>query len=292
MGLNLTYRGAVERLTLAGVSNAPLDAACLLEAAFGVPRWRFVLDPERSVRCGESDRVESMLSRREAREPIAYILGVKEFWSLPFAVGPGVLIPRPETEALVEAVLDKISSDCRAPKILDLGTGCGAIALALASELPRARIWAIDRSPEALRAASRNVARLGLEHRVHVLGGDLFAPLRATGDNGRFDLIVSNPPYIPSDALAALSAEIVRYEPHEALDGGADGLRYHRRIIEAAPDFLSEGGWLALEVGDGQAPAVRRVIEEAQVFGPAEVRQDLAGRDRVILARRSVRTNG
>ncbi|MGH7428406.1 MAG: peptide chain release factor N(5)-glutamine methyltransferase [Candidatus Methylomirabilaceae bacterium] len=289
MGLDLTYRRAVERLTLAGVESAPLDAACLLEAAFGVPRWRFVLDPGRPVSRGRPERLESMLSRREAREPVAYILGVKEFWSLPLAVGPRVLIPRPETETLVEAVLDKIGSKAR---ILDVGTGCGAIALALASEFPHARIWATDRSYEALEVARRNAGTLGLERRVHFLGGDLFGPLRTIRDNGGFDLIVSNPPYIPSDALPSLLADVFAYEPHEALDGGPDGLRYYRRIIEATPRFLAEGGWLALEVGDGQARAVRSVIEMAQAFGPAEVRRDLAGRDRVILAPRRIRAIG
>jgi release factor glutamine methyltransferase len=309
MGLNLTYRRAVERLTLAGVASAPLDAACLLEAALGVPRWRIVLDPWGPVSCGEAERFESMLARREAREPIAYIVGVKEFWSLPLGVGPGVLIPRPETETLVEAVLDKVRgprcevrgamrshsaprSAHSAPRVLDLGTGCGAIALALASELPGARIWAIDRSCEALEIGRRNAGRLGLEHRVHFLGGDLFGPLRTIRDRGGFDLIVSNPPYVPSSALPSLPTEIVAYEPHGALDGGPDGLYYHWRIIDAAPGFLSEGRWLALEVGEGQAPAVRSLIEMSGAFGVPEVRQDLAGRDRVILAQRSSRANG
>ncbi|MGH7369343.1 MAG: N5-glutamine methyltransferase family protein, partial [Candidatus Methylomirabilaceae bacterium] len=177
-------------------------------------------------------------------------------------------------------------------RILDVGTGCGAIALALASELPHACIWATDRSYEALEIASRNAGSLGLERRVHFLEGDLFGPLRTIRGNGGFDLIVSNPPYIPSDALPSLPAEIFAYEPHDALDGGPDGLRYYRRIIEAAPRFLAEGGWLALEVGDGQAPAVRSVIKMGQAFGPAEVRRDLAGRDRVILAPRRIRAIG
>ena len=292
MGLDLSYRRAVERLTLAGVESAPLDAACLLEAAFGIPRWRIVVNPWGPVSCAQSDRFESMLARREAREPIAYIVGVKEFWSLPLAIGPRVLIPRPETETLVEAVLDAIRSGVRAPRILDLGTGCGAIALALASELPRARIWAVDRSGDALRIAGRNAGKLGFERRVHFLAGDLFGPLRTIWQGGGFDLIVSNPPYVPSSVFPSLPTEIVAYEPHEALDGGPDGLHYHRRIIEAAPGFLNEGGWLALEVGEGQAPAVRSLIETTRAFGAPEVRQDLAGRDRVMLAQRSIRANG
>jgi release factor glutamine methyltransferase len=267
-----------------------------------------------------------MLSRREAREPIAYILGAKEFWSLSLAVSRDVLIPRPETETLVEAVLEKIrfefevssfesigvpGSECQAPcfrpetrnpkpetakpkpetrnpklRIVDIGTGCGAIALALATEIPLGRVYALDRSRAALRIASRNATALGLAGRVHFLAGDLFEPLRTARGGGGFDLIVSNPPYIPSGALALLPPEIAAYEPLEALDGGSDGLRFHRRIIEEAPGYLRAGGWLALEVGDGQLSAVVELLRKSDGFGAPEVKKDLAGHDRVVLARR------
>ncbi|MEK6569140.1 MAG: peptide chain release factor N(5)-glutamine methyltransferase [candidate division NC10 bacterium] len=311
----------VERLERAGVESASLDAACLLEAASGIPRWRFVLEPQRPIAHGRADLVASMLSRREAREPIAYILGAKEFWSLSLAVSRDVLVPRPETETLVEAVLEKISSEFRVPSsefrvprykepgtrnaepgtaqpnlepgtrnselvIVDLGTGCGAIALALATEIPLGRVYALDRSRAALRIASRNATALGLAGRVHFLAGDLFEPLRTARGGGGFDLIVSNPPYIPSGALALLPPEIAAYEPLEALDGGPDGLRFHRRIIEEAPGYLRAGGWLALEVGDGQLSAAGELLRKSDGFGPAEVKKDLAGHDRVVLARR------
>jgi release factor glutamine methyltransferase len=283
------------------VENPLLDAACLLEAASGLPRWRFVLDSGRPIPGGIADRFDSMLLRREAREPIAYILGTKEFWSLPLAVGYGVLIPRPETETVVEAVLEKVrraKSEVRgaegadpaprtphpALKILDIGTGCGAIALALATEIPSARIYALDCSRAALRIAGGNAAALGLLDRVHFLEGDLIESLRPAPDRGGFDVIVSNPPYVPSDALGSLSPEIIAYEPLEALDGGPDGLRYHRRIIEEAPGCLRAGGWLALEVGEGQSPAVVELLRKSEAFGPAEVRRDLGGRDRVVLS--------
>jgi release factor glutamine methyltransferase len=262
-----------------------------------------------------------MLSRREAREPIAYILGAKEFWSLSLAVSRDVLIPRPETETLVEAVLEKISSRCQVPgakfqvprykepgtrnpqpgtaqpnpkpetrnpklRIVDLGTGCGAIALALATEIPLGRVYALDRSRAALRIASRNATALGLAGRVHFLAGDLFEPLRTARGGGGFDLIVSNPPYIPSGALALLPPEIAAYEPREALDGGPDGLRFHRRIIEEAPGYLRAGAWLALEVGDGQWSAAVELLRKSDGFGAPEVKKDLAGHDRVVLARR------
>lgn len=297
-----TYRQAVERLKRAGLESAALDAACLLEAASGVARWRFLLETERAIGSWRSDLFESMVSRREAREPIAYILGVKEFWSLPLAVGRGVLIPRPETETLVEVVLKKVRSanpshlaphtSHLAPRIVDIGTGCGAIALALAREIAHARVYAVDRSLDALRIARRNAEALGLAGRIRLLAGDLFEPLRAILPGGGFDLIVSNPPYIPSDAFASLPPEVAVYEPYLALDGGPDGLRYHRRIIEAAPAHLCEHGWLALEVGDGQATAVAQLIAEGGAFEPAEVARDLGGRDRVVLARRRARKGG
>jgi len=312
-GAGFTYRQVVERLERAGVESASLDAACLLEAASGIPRWRFVPEPQRLIAHGRSDLVASMLSRREAREPIAYILGEKEFWSLSLAVSRDVLIPRPETETLVEAVLEKISSEFRVPsseferassrltagsvnpkpetrnpklRILDLGTGCGAIALALATEIPLGRVYALDRSRAALRIASRNATALGLAGRVHFLAGDLFEPLRTARGGGGFDLIVSNPPYIPSGALALLPPEIAAYEPLEALDGGPDGLRFHRQIIEEAPGYLRAGAWLALEVGDGQLSAAEELLRKSDGFGPAEVKKDLAGHDRVVLAQR------
>lgn len=298
-----TYRQVVERLERAGVESASLDAACLLEAATGIPRWRFVLEPQRPIAHGRADLVASMLSRREAREPIAYVLGAKEFWSLSLAVSRDVLIPRPETETLVEAVLEKVrGAKCEvrtamqvplalrtshfAPKIVDLGTGCGAIALALATEIPLGRVYALDHSRAALRIASRNATALGLAGRVQFLAGDLFEPLRTTRSGGGFDLIVSNPPYIPSGALALLPPEIAAYEPLEALDGGPDGLGFHRRIIEGAPGYLRPGGWLALEVGDGQSWAAGELLRKSDGFGPAEVKKDLAGHDRVVLARR------
>ncbi len=313
----LTYRRVVERLLRAGVESALLDAACLMEAASGIPRWRFILEPERSIASGRSGLLESMLSRREAREPIAYVLGVKEFWSLSLRVSRGVLIPRPETETLVEAVLEKISSEFRVPSsefetraktchpvhsalstqhsaltIVDIGTGSGAIALALAMEVPHARIYALERSSAAIRTARRNAEALGLTDRVRCMQGDLFGPFRADLGAGGFDVIVSNPPYIPSGALAELPPEVAAYEPLDAVDGGPDGLRYHKRIIEEAPDYLREDGWLSLEIGDGQASAVLGLIRGTEAFGPADVRQDLGGRDRVVLARRRARPLG
>ncbi|MDD5558068.1 peptide chain release factor N(5)-glutamine methyltransferase [Candidatus Methylomirabilis sp.] len=304
-----TYRRIVKRLADSGVESALLDAACLMEAASDVPRWQFILDPEQPIPSNRSRLFESMLSRRLAREPIAYILGVKEFWSLPLAVSPDVLIPRPETETLVEAALEKVQrAACSVqhgpasspipnpqspiPVIVDLGTGSGAIALALAVEMPHALVYAIDRSPGACRIAQRNIEALGLMSRVHCVQGDLLEPLRTIDGGGGCDLIVSNPPYIPSGDCGTLSPEIAAYEPLDAIDGGPDGLRYYRRIIEEAPHYLREGGWLAFEVGDGQAPAIMEMVRKTEGFGSAEVRQDVAGRDRVVCAPRRGRAHG
>ena len=301
--VDYSYRRIVERLAERGVQSAQLDAACLMEAASGIPRWQFILDPEHTVPADRSDLLESMVSRREVREPIAYIVGMKEFWSLPLTVSPDVLIPRPDTETLVETALEIISSkfkvqdsrfELRGPEtqnsklvIVDLGTGCGAIALALAVELPHACVYAIDRSSGACRVARRNVQALGLTNRVRCIQSDLLKSIRTVDAGGGCDLIVSNPPYIPSDDCGALSPEITLYEPIEALDGGPDGLAYYRRIIESAPAYLREGGWLVLEVGDGQASAVMELIRRRGGFGPPEVKRDVAGRDRVVCAPRA-----
>lgn len=302
----LTYRHVVDHLASSGVENPLLDAACLMEAASGSPRWQFTLDPERPIPPSGSLRLESMFRRRLTREPIAYILGAKEFWSLPLTVSPDVLIPRPETETLVEAVLDKVSTKCQVSSgkrsdpetthstlvIVDLGTGCGAIALALAVEVPHAFVYAIDRSLGACRIAGQNIRAMGMANSVRCVQGDLLEPLRTIDAGGGCDLIVSNPPYIPSEACDVLPPEIATYEPREAIDGGPDGLYYYRRIIQEAPAYLREGGWLALEIGDSQAPSVVRLIQTTEEFESAEVRQDIAGRDRVVLAMRRRKTRG
>lgn len=305
----LTYRHVAERLIESGVQSAQLDAACLMESASGIPRWQFILNPEQPIPTDRSGFLESMVLRREAREPIAYILGVKEFWSLPLAVNPDVLIPRPETETLVETALEKVQrAACSVQRgstlqpspyslqpaltIVDLGTGCGAIALALAVELPHALIYAIDRSAGACRMARRNIEALRLTSRVRCVQGDLLEPLRTIDAGGGCDLIVSNPPYIPTGSCSALSPEITVYEPLDAIDGGQDGLYYYRRIIDEAPACLREGGWLVLEVGDDQATAVMELIRKRAGFGPVEVRRDVAGYERVVCAPRRGSAHG
>jgi release factor glutamine methyltransferase len=231
-----------------------------------------------------------LLQRREQREPLAYILGTREFWSLPLSVSSGVLVPRPETETLVEAALaawGEMSAECReaGPTIVDLCTGSGAVAVALATELPMARILATDVSWRALRVARANAEQHGVAKRITFLRGDLCRALDGQLPEGSADLVVANPPYIPTGELVALMPE-VQWEPRLALDGGADGLRVAREIIETSPARIRPGGFLLLEIGAEQAEAVQALVAASGRWEPARVRRDLAGRPRVVVARR------
>jgi release factor glutamine methyltransferase len=257
-----------------GVPSARLDAELLLAHVLGAGRLDLYLRFEEPVGTEARGAYRELVRRRaEERVPVAYLTGVREFWSLPLRVTPEVLIPRPETETLVRAV-----ADLRPARVADVGTGSGALAAALATELPEARIEASDVSPAAAEVARQNLAALGLAERVAVRVGEGLAPLE-----GSFDAIASNPPYIPSGDLDRLPPE-VRHEPRLALDGGPDGLRVIGMLVAEAPARLAPGGWLALEVGEGQAGAVEALLREA---GAAAVtrRKDLAGAERVVLGR-------
>ncbi|MDD8027629.1 MAG: peptide chain release factor N(5)-glutamine methyltransferase [Acidobacteriota bacterium] len=270
----------VRRLSGAGKSPGGLEARILLRRALGVTELEILAYPERPVPRAAAGGYLGLIDRRANREPFAYLIGEKEFWSLPLTVGPGVLIPRPETETLVQAALDLAGDG--APLIADIGTGSGAVALALATELREARILATDASRAALRTARGNAARHGLRN-VEFLPGDLLAALRGRRLAGRLDALVSNPPYVREADWAGLQPEIRDHEPKAALVPGPTGLEIIRRLISDAPAWLRPGGWLLLEIGRGQARAVRAL------FGPAwtEVgtRRDLAGVIRVVTAR-------
>lgn len=276
-------------LERAGVESARLDAGCLLAHVLACPRWLVVLEQRRRMTREQFGRFLRLLQRREQREPLAYLLGTREFWSLPLAVSSGVLIPRPETETLVEAALAacaEVSPPASGRQvILDLCTGTGAIAIVLARELPEARVLATDVSRRALRIAQSNAEAHGVADRVTFLRGNLWRALDGVMPGLQPDLIVSNPPYIPSSAIETLMPE-VRWEPRRALDGGADGLSFHREIIRGAPWRLRPGGFLLLEIGADQATAVRRLLEAGGSFEECRVIQDLAGRDRVVVAQR------
>lgn len=229
-------------------------------------------DPDRAV---NADRYGAMLGRRAAREPLAYIVGWQEFWSLRFAVSPATLIPRADSETLVEAALEARPGGV--DRVLDLGTGTGCLLLALLSEWPGVYGVGTDRSPAAARLAVDNAARLGLADRASVVCGDWAAPLA-----GRFDVVLSNPPYIPHDAVGSLMPEVSRFEPGSALDGGDDGLGCYRVIVGALPGLLAAGGVAILEIGLGQGDLVAAMAKSAG-FGSISTRRDLAGIERAVL---------
>ena len=259
---------------LARVADAPqLEAELLLARSLTVPRSALHARANEPVLdCDATDRYEALLTRRALGEPIAYLLGEKEFWSLPLAVTPDVLIPRPETELLVEHALTHVRGDAKC-RVLDLGTGSGAIALALAHERKACVVLGIDVSRPAIELAMRNATALGLDN-VGFRCGDWYAPV----DGERFDLIVSNPPYIAEDDPRVESG-VRRFEPHAALFADADGLGALRPVIAGAPAHLLPGGWIVVEHGDTQASAVRALLTEAGLTAIATW-TDFAGKER------------
>ncbi len=262
---------------LCGLAAAQLDAELLLAHVLATPRARIKSHPEEPRASSEAERYLALIERRSAGEPLAYLVGRKEFWSLELEVGPDVLVPRPETELLVERAL-ACRPDPRGAAA-DLGTGSGAIALALARERPAWNITATDASLRALQVARRNAAALAA-HNVELLAGDWFEPLAGR----RFDVVVSNPPYVAA-ADPALTAPPLAHEPREALTPGADAMSHLRRIARAAPRHLAHGGWVLLEHAPEQAADVARELVSAG-FGHVRSHRDLAGHERVTEARR------
>ena len=228
-----------------GLENARLQAELLLAAVLGVKRLDLYLQFERPLHSSEVDRYREYVRQRLQRVPVQYITGVAAFRQLELTVTPAVLIPRPETEVLVDVALELLPAGGR---VLDLCCGSGAVALSLAQEATVAEVVATDVSAAALEVAKANSQRCGLAERVEWHCGDLFAPLHGTEP---FDLVAANPPYVRRGDLAQLAPEVRDYEPHLALDGGEDGLAYYRRIVQAAADFIRPGGYLLLEVGEG-----------------------------------------
>jgi release factor glutamine methyltransferase len=265
-----------------GIESARLDAECLLAEALGCDRLRLYLDFEKPVEAAERGRFRELVRRRgDARVPVAQLVGRKEFWSLSFAVTPDVLVPRPETETLVDWLLARVPDREAELRVLDLGTGSGAIAVALASELPKARVTATDLSPAALAVAERNAHAHGVADRVAFLAGDGFAPVAGE----RFDLVAANPPYVALADEAALPPEL-RHEPRAALFSGADGTELLRRLAAEVGGHLAPGGAAAFEVGEGQA---ERVAQWLRAAGMAEVGvvRDASARPRVVTGRRT-----
>jgi release factor glutamine methyltransferase len=279
-----TYGAALaagrKALESGGVESATLDARLLLAAAAGLDMAALIArdrDPLPSLAAAAFD---AQLKRRLMGEPVARILGEKEFWGLPFLVNEATLVPRPETETLVEAVLAEAKRRAFAQqlRICDLGTGSGAIVIALLTELPQARGVATDISKPALEIAGRNAERMGVGARITFRQADF-----AEGPDGPFDVIVANPPYISSNAIAGLPAEVRSYDPVLALDGGSDGFSAYRAILARAPASLAKAGFLALEIGHDQSAEIAEMCKAAGL-GDVAFRCDLGGVKRVVIA--------
>ncbi len=283
-----TVRGALldgtQLLQAAGIDSARLEAEVLMGHALGFDKSQLYLSLDEQLDDRVKYQLDIFLMRRLRREPVAYIIGRREFWSLDFRVTPDVLIPRPETERLVEIALNcggAFSSDVPL-RILDVGTGSGCIAVTLAKELPRAQVWATDVSLPALEIARRNAAHHGVAERIQFAGSDLLA---SVGES-EFHLIVSNPPYVGRGELANLAPEVSQWEPRSALDGGLDGLDYCRTIVSEAYRHLLPDGALIMEIGaDLGRPAVQ-LLREAGNYTAAKIYQDYSCRDRVVVAYR------
>ena len=269
------------RLMLAGLDCARQDALRLLAQALGIDRLAVYVEPRRSVDARAVATFKALVDRRAAHEPVQQILGYEEFRGLRIAVTRDVLIPRPETEGLVERALELLT-DRPGALVADIGTGSGVIACALAVSRPDLEVLAVDQSLGALAVASDNVRALTLTSRVRLLAGDLFGPLASLA--GSLDMVVANPPYLPSGIIAGLPAEVERFEPRLALDGGPDGMRVLRRIITEAPRYLRPGAWLLMEIGEEQAGPLASLMA-AEGFSRIGARRDLRDVERYIEGR-------
>lgn len=294
---------AVVELTAYDVPDARLDAEVLLAHALETDRAGLYARLHDPCPNRHAEAFRHLIQRRGQREPLQYITGTQEFWSLEFKVDVRVLIPRPETEMVVETALRLLPQSAirsfdrvypersrraqdRLPqsaiKVLDVGTGSGCIAIALATELPQVEVWAVDISQEALTVADENTRRHGVAERIKFLQGDLFAPI--AGERNGFDLIVANPPYIGYDDLATLQPEVRDWEPYRALDGGVDGLDFYRRLLSEGPDYLRTGGWLVMEIGQGQRMQVLRLAQDQRSLSQCSCIPDYTGNARVVVA--------
>jgi len=266
-----------------GVTSPRLEAEVLLGHALDLNRLGLYLHHDRPLCPEELARFKPLLLKRAKGFPLQYILGETEFFGVTIRIRPPVFIPRPETEVLVEAVLERLKGE-DSPLIADVGTGSGNVAIALAKNLKGARIFATEISPAALSLAQENAYVSDVSSRIDFLLGDLLSPLRSLKLPGGLDAVVSNPPYIPTGDLPGLPQE-VRYEDRRALDGGEEGTCFHRRLAAESREFLRPGGLLAMEVGDGQAEMVAEILE-GYGWDKVEVLEDLSGTERVVTARK------
>jgi release factor glutamine methyltransferase len=271
------------RLLGAGIDHdeSALDARLLAQAVLGWDTARILTSGDELEPSPFASQYDELISRRAHREPLSYITGTREFWNLSIEVSPAVLIPRPETEGLVEAVNELFHDHQAVLRIADVCTGSGCVAVAIASERPNVRVIATDDSAAAVDIARRNTVRHAVTDRVECVRGDLLKPLRGT-----FDVIVANPPYVPTGARAGLQPEVRDFEPAIALFAGADGLDFIRRLVVESPGRLTQTGYLMFEFGDGQETAVRELISASDGLRMVDVKRDLQGIARIAIGRR------
>ena len=263
------------------IENARLEAEMLLCNVLKTNRLNLYLNSDRHLTDDHLFMYKKLIQRRLKGEPIAYIVGSKEFMNFDLIVDENVLIPRPETEILVEIVIDRLKNISGKIKIADLGTGSGAIAISIAKFIVNVEVEAVDISEKAIEVAKLNAINNNVADKINFHVGDLFDPIF----DQQFNVIVSNPPYIPSDIINTLQSEVKNYEPRIALDGGADGLNFYRKIINESPKLLLKNGFIAVEIGYDQSELITNLIESGGRFKQIEVIKDLAGLDRIVIAK-------
>ncbi len=270
---------AASLLRESGCLSPQLDAELLLAFLLHKERSYLFMYPEKEIPLSVYHHYLALIEKRKKGKPVAYITGNQEFMKLDFFVNESVLIPRPDTEILIEKIIETVKGNPQSIRILDLGCGSGAISVSLACYLPDAFVCSTDISPEAIRIAQINASNHNVNNQVTFLCGDLFAPVK-----NKFDIIVSNPPYIPTKDIDTLQAEVSNHEPRKALDGGEDGLEFYRRIISEAPEYIKNTGYLFLEIGYDQARDISSLLAERKKYSNIEIFKDLAGRNRVVKA--------
>lgn len=274
MNIIKLLQSATTKLEAAEIESARLDAEVLLAHVLNCKRLYLYVDADKILTPAQIERYENLIARRSKKFPVAYLTGQREFMGLNFVVTPDVLIPRPDTEILVQCAIEKLSS-LDNPKFLDIGTGSGAICISILKFLKNSSAVTVDISKDAINCAKFNAEKFGVDDRIKFYVGNLFEPLHEQ----KFHAIISNPPYIPTKDLSTLQDEVQR-EPQIALDGGIDSLDFYRRIVDGAPNFLFSGGFLAVEIGINQADDVQKLF--AKNFTHVEIIRDLAGIERVV----------
>ncbi len=280
------YRDAVDRLTSAGIDNAKQEALWILEEASGITRLQIYADTRDAIDPETYQQAFSLIERRAQHEPLQYILGTQEFYGVDIAVKPGVLIPRPESELLIEEAILLLQSHAQ-PLIIDVGTGSGCLAISIARALNQAVVVATDLSLSALQVAKFNAGKHVRKGQVLWLAGDLLSPLLSSRLAGKVTAIIANLPYISHDEWDRLSPDVKDFEPRLALDGGPDGLDVYRRLLQEAPSVLASDGVVLMEIGVGQADRLREEVEATKLFDIMKTLSDFQGIPRMVCLQRN-----